>query len=104
MKSENKSSTVWVVNAPRQDHRDFAAAAAFGTIEVVLYRPSGDLDQDVAYVAERLPLVWKKGDYLNLVGHPLFVAAAFSSIKEFFGKVPVLVWDKRFQAYTAHEV
>lgn len=97
----SKENTVWLVQTT---DRNVVDCEKFGTPEVLLFRPTGVLKTDLEYVETRIPLVWKKGDYLNLVGHPLFVAVAFHALKKVIGTVPVLVWDKRFLTYEAHAV
>lgn len=93
-------NTVWLV---QPTDRNVADCEKWGKPEVLVFKPTGVLRTDLEYVERRILELWKQGDYLNLVGHPLFVAVAYHALKRAYGKVPVLVWDKRYITYTPYE-
>lgn len=94
---QSRAPRVWQVH---KTDRNLEPARKYGDITVILTNPTGDYHRDACTVEDRIMLEWEPGDYLNLVGHPLYVAVAYRAAhatnQEGVMDIPVqtLCWNK----------
>lgn len=83
--------------------KNILPAKDFGELRVILTGKE-TREEAICTITQHLLKTWEHGDYLLLIGNPIYIGVAFHVVAAMKREIPVLVWDRHQYKYNAESV